>query len=65
VDTRSFQALKPLLPAGALAVAESGLESPGQIAELSATGFRGFLIGETLICSDDPARMLRHLRGEK
>jgi indole-3-glycerol phosphate synthase len=62
VDTRSFQALNPLLPAGALAVAESGLESPEQIAELSAIGFRGFLIGETLICSDDPARMLRHLR---
>jgi len=63
VDTRSFHALVAKLPPGAIAVAESGLDSPEQIAELSATGFRGFLIGETLLCSDDPARMLRHLRG--
>ena len=63
VDTRSFHALVAKLPSGAIAVAESGLDSPEQIAELSAAGFRGFLIGETLLCSDDPARMLQHLRG--
>jgi indole-3-glycerol phosphate synthase len=63
VDTRHFHTLVSKLPTGVVAVAESGLDSPDQIAELSAAGFRGFLIGETLICADDPARTLKHLRG--
>ena len=63
VDTRSFGALVSELPPRAVVIAESGLDSPGQIAELSAAGFRGFLIGESLIRSEDPTWMLRQLRG--
>ncbi len=65
VDTNRFRTLVPMFPPGAIAVAESGLETPAQIQELAADGFQGFLIGETLIRSNDPARMLQQLRGAK
>lgn len=63
VDTRRFHTLASELPPCAVAIAESGLDSPSQIVELAAAGFRGFLIGEALICSGDPTEMLRQLRG--
>jgi indole-3-glycerol phosphate synthase len=63
VDMQRFHALVSELPPRAIAIAESGLDSPAQILELSAAGFRGFLIGETLICSQDPTLMLKQLRG--
>ncbi|MBI5867859.1 MAG: indole-3-glycerol phosphate synthase TrpC [candidate division Zixibacteria bacterium] len=65
VDTNLFRVLVPMFPSGTIAVAESGLDTPTQIQDLSTVGFQGFLIGETLIRSHDPARMLRQLRGAK
>jgi indole-3-glycerol phosphate synthase len=46
-------------PPGALMVAESGLQTREDLAELKALGFRAFLIGETLMRSGDPERILR------
>jgi indole-3-glycerol phosphate synthase len=63
VDTGQFAALQGLIPAGAVAVAESGLYEADQIAELTRIGYQGFLIGESLIRSSDPAGMIRQLRG--
>ncbi|MBX7054684.1 MAG: indole-3-glycerol phosphate synthase TrpC [Pyrinomonadaceae bacterium] len=45
-------------PAGSLMIAESGLSGRAQIDELRALGFDGFLIGETLMRSADPAAVL-------
>lgn len=64
VDTESFETLFSSIPSNAVAVAESGLERATQIQKLVRIGYRGFLIGETLIRSADPARLIRELRGK-
>ncbi len=49
-------------PENALMIAESGLSSAAEIAELRKLGYRGFLIGESLMRSGDIALALRELR---
>ena len=49
------------LPAGALKVAESGIATGEDVASLREAGFDAFLIGESLLLSDDPAAKLREL----
>jgi indole-3-glycerol phosphate synthase len=46
-------------PAGAVMIAESGLKARGDILELKKLGFQGFLIGETLMRSENPENELR------
>jgi indole-3-glycerol phosphate synthase len=46
-------------PRDALIISESGLRSADQLRHLHALGFRGFLIGETLMEAGDPASALR------
>jgi indole-3-glycerol phosphate synthase len=41
------------MPPGTLAVAESGLGSPDDLARMSAAGANCFLIGESLMRQDD------------
>lgn len=53
----------PELPAGALAVAESGIRGGADIGRLSAAGFDAFLVGESLLLADDPATLLSELAG--
>ena len=67
-DLRSFEvsldasiALRPSIPAGALAVAESGIASGADVARLRAAGFDAFLVGEALLLAGDPAAKLRSL----
>ena len=48
-------------PDEAIIVAESGLKTRNDLAELSGLGFKGFLIGETLMRSNDPESELRRL----
>lgn len=62
VDTTLFETLYASIPPGAVAVAESGLRNADQIQGLVQTGYKGFLIGETLIRAADPARLIRELR---
>lgn len=64
VDTLQFEQLRSLIPQGAVAVAESGIESGVQIRSAFRLGYQGFLIGETLIKSHDPATLIRELRME-
>jgi indole-3-glycerol phosphate synthase len=49
------------LPAAALKVAESGIATADDVGRLAAAGFDAFLIGESLLLADDPARLLREL----
>lgn len=48
-------------PPGSLMIAESGLATRNEITELKELGFSGFLIGEMLMRSNDPAAELREL----
>jgi indole-3-glycerol phosphate synthase len=48
-------------PAGVMLVAESGLSSGDDLRRLRALGYRGFLIGETLMRADEPEDALRNL----
>ncbi len=49
----------------AILVSESGLVSRGQLEQLAAAGFKGFLVGETLMRAGDAEAALRELTGER
>ena len=51
-------------PNGALLISESGLHSSEDLQDLRKVGYRGFLIGETLMRSDNPEAVLRDLRND-
>lgn len=61
VDIERSRSLVSRLPAGALKVAESGIATGEDVASLREAGFDAFLIGESLLLSDDPAAKLREL----
>jgi indole-3-glycerol phosphate synthase len=54
--------LLPKIPRGILAVAESGIRSHADATRLCAAGARGFLIGEAMMRTADPAAFLAGLR---
>jgi indole-3-glycerol phosphate synthase len=58
----SFQ-LKPLIPDGVIAISESGIKSSEDLQRLRDAGYRGALIGETLMVVEDRAQRLRELLG--
>jgi len=67
-DLRTFEvsldhsiALRPRLPAGALAVAESGIRTREDVERLRAAGFEAFLVGEALLVSGDPEGKMAEL----
>ena len=51
-------------PEDAVLVTESGLRTKKELQELHELGYSGFLIGETLMRTGDPAGELRRLRGQ-
>lgn len=53
------------IPRERLAVAESGIRSRADVERLLAAGYRGFLIGESLLREGDPAAKLRELLGQE
>ncbi len=57
--------LRPLIPADVIAVAESGIESPADIARLQGAGFAVFLVGESLMRAPDPGEQLRRLLAQR
>ena len=63
VDLETSAALAAAIPDSAIKVAESGIGSREQIEQLSAAGYRAFLVGETLLRSEDPEATLKTLRG--
>jgi len=52
-------------PTDALLISESGLNNSADLQRLYDAGYRGFLIGETLMRADDSAAALRSFRGHK
>jgi len=54
----SFKLIKHV-PAECIAISESGIKTRDQIMRLADAGFRGFLIGESLVKSPDRAATIR------
>ncbi|WP_101397766.1 indole-3-glycerol phosphate synthase TrpC [Phycicoccus duodecadis] len=50
----TFSRLRPLLPAGVVSVAESGVGGPGDAAAYAAQGADAVLVGEALVRTGDP-----------
>ena len=61
VDLEASRRLGARLPAGVVAVAESGLKHPSDLEALGAQGYRAFLVGERLVTEPDPGRALAAL----
>ena len=61
VDIETTAELAPHLPAGSLAVGESGLSTPADLARLARVGVRCFLVGESLMRQTDVAEATRRL----
>lgn len=57
-EETSKRSLNPLL------VSESGIRTHKDISRLKKDGYKGFLIGETLMKNNDPANIIRSLKGE-
>jgi len=64
VDLATAERLAPLLPAGAVKVAESGIESGADIRRLREAGYHAFLVGEALMKAEAPDEALRRLIAE-
>lgn len=63
VDTANSRRLRQLIPPGVLFVAESGVSSAADVAELREIGANAVLIGETLMRAADKKAKLAELRG--
>ena len=62
VDLTVLDAVASRLPAGIVAVAESGIRTRADLDRLSRAGYHAFLVGERLIAQPDPGAALRELR---
>jgi indole-3-glycerol phosphate synthase len=63
VDVEASYRLAARMPAGVIAVSESGLQSRADLERLSAAGYRAFLIGERFMTDPDPAAAIGGLIG--
>jgi indole-3-glycerol phosphate synthase len=61
VDVEASYRLAARIPAAAIAVSESGLQSRADLEKLSAAGYRAFLIGERFMTDSDPAAAISGL----
>jgi len=64
VDLKTFERLRPLIPQGTLAVAESGMSSPADAQRMRRTGADAVLIGEMLMRADHPQSILKTCQEE-
>ena len=61
VDVRASEDLMAGMPAGVVAVSESGLKTTADLRHLRAAGYSAFLIGERFMLADDPEAAVRQL----
>jgi indole-3-glycerol phosphate synthase len=63
VDVHASERIAARLPAGVVAVSESGLKSADDLHRLRVMGYRAFLIGERFMTAPDPGVALEELLG--
>ena len=63
VDLTVLDRIAAMIPAGVIAVAESGIRTTADLTRLAGAGYGAFLVGERLITQPDPGAALRELRG--
>ena len=61
-DLGGLEKLAPRIPPGPVKLAESGIGSRADVQRLKTAGYEAFLVGETLLRSDDPEQALRDLK---
>jgi indole-3-glycerol phosphate synthase len=62
VDNSVFAKLSPLIPAGAVRIAESGVAGPEDVADYRRQGADVVLVGEALVKSGDPRESITKFR---
>jgi indole-3-glycerol phosphate synthase len=62
VDIERAERVAPLMPAGVVRVAESGITGPDDARRLAAAGYHAVLVGEHLVRSGDPAAAVEAVR---
>jgi indole-3-glycerol phosphate synthase len=65
VDLGTTERIRPLLPAGATVVAESGILTRADVERVQAAGATAALVGEALVTAEDPAAKVRELLGRE
>jgi indole-3-glycerol phosphate synthase len=61
IDLSLFARLRPLLPAGTVTVAESGIRTPADVRAMADAGADAILVGESLMRRPSPGQALREL----
>jgi indole-3-glycerol phosphate synthase len=64
VDVQTSVRLSELIPSTFVKISESGISDPESIAELRAAGFKGFLIGQTFMKTDNPGKACAEFIGK-
>ncbi|MEA2001987.1 MAG: indole-3-glycerol phosphate synthase TrpC [Actinomycetota bacterium] len=62
-DLAVAEEVAPSLPRGRVLVAESGVSTLAGAGRMAAAGYDAILVGEALVISEDPATLIRNLRG--
>lgn len=62
IDLEAVKEMCSMLPENKVAVAESGLKSPEAGNDMFNAGFKGFLVGEYFITSDNKADTVKHFK---
>lgn len=65
VEPALHEQLAARMPAGVIAVAESGIRTHDDVLRLERAGYHAFLVGERLITEPDPGAALARLRGDR
>lgn len=65
VDKGLAERLRPIVPPGVPVIAESGIDSRGDVVALEKAGLDGVLVGTSLMSSSDPAAKLSELLGRR
>jgi len=63
VDPIAFRQLLPLIPAGIIRVAESGISERAEVSLVEELGAHSILVGETLVKAGDPSEAISRLLG--
>jgi len=64
LDLTISERLSPLIPTHITTVAESGIYTPEQAKRVQDFGYNAILVGESLVCANNPREFLNQLIGE-